>query len=220
MLSVTLAAFMGKELVLASDAVRSLAPEALVIVRAAVLAVYYAVQLTVLVGLVRRGGRRFADALGLRARDRGARKALVSAGFVFVLLIGTRSVSTLYGLVSRTMGITPDSSVLEQAFGTTPVGLLLAGIMVVLIGPFVEECVFRGVLLQGLSSRMAPWAAIVVQAAMFAAFHRSWWLLFPMFVLGVALGWLARERQALWPAIVLHATYNAITIAAVAVMRA
>jgi membrane protease YdiL (CAAX protease family) len=35
-----------------------------------------------------------------------------------------------------------------------------------------------------------------------------------MFVLGVALGWLAHAREGLWPSIAVHALYNAITVAA------
>lgn len=92
---------------------------------------------------------------------------------------------------------------------------MLAAVMLVLVGPFVEECVFRGALMRGLEARIGAWPAIIAQAVLFAAFHRSWWLLFPMTVLGVALGWLAHERKSLWPAIALHAAYNSLTVGAV-----
>jgi membrane protease YdiL (CAAX protease family) len=109
----------------------------------------------------------------------------------------------------------PEASVsLPGLFGSDAVGLLLAIVMVVVVGPLVEEAVFRGALLEGLAARFGVWPAIFVQAALFAAFHRSLWLLFPTFVLGVALGWLAHERESLWPPIAMHALYNAITVAA------
>ena len=78
----------------------------------------------------------------------------------------------------------------------------------------VEEAVFRGALLEGMTARWGVGVAVVAQAALFAAFHRSLWLLFPTFVLGLALGWLAHNRESLWPPIALHALYNAITVAA------
>ena len=87
--------------------------------------------------------------------------------------------------------------------------------MLVFVGPFVEELVFRGALLRGLEAKLGAWPAIVIQALLFAAFHRSWWLLLPMTVLGIALGWLAHERRSLWPAIALHSLYNALSVAAV-----
>jgi membrane protease YdiL (CAAX protease family) len=69
-------------------------------------------------------------------------------------------------------------------------------------------------LLQGLTARFGTWPAILVQAGVFAVLHRSLWLLFPTFVLGVTLGLLARNRASLWPPVAMHALYNAITVAA------
>ncbi len=73
---------------------------------------------------------------------------------------------------------------------------------------------FRGALLRGLSSRLGMWPSVLIQAALFAALHRSLWLFAPMLVLGIVLGWLAESRQSLWPPIALHALYNAITVVA------
>ncbi|MRR12054.1 CPBP family intramembrane metalloprotease [bacterium] len=99
-------------------------------------------------------------------------------------------------------------------FGSNTSGFLLAVLMVVVIGPVVEEAVFRGALLEGMTARWGMGVAIVAQALLFAAFHRSLWLLVPTFMLGLVLGWLAHERESLWPPIVLHSLYNAITVAA------
>lgn len=215
MLSVTFAAFMAKELLLASPTVRALPPEGQMAARALALAAYYSVQLIVLAWLVRRREGEFPDALGLRHAGGGAREAVVSAGLVLGALVATRTAATVYGLITRQFGITPDTSAVTRVFGTTPVGLTVAALMVVLIGPFVEECVFRGALLRGLEARIGAWPAILAQALLFAAFHRSWWLLVPMTALGVALGWLAHERKSLWPAVATHAAYNALTVLAV-----
>jgi membrane protease YdiL (CAAX protease family) len=215
MLAVTLAAFMVRELALASDVVRSLPGDTMVLARTGLLAVYYAVQIAVLWRLIARRGGVFADALGLRVGDSNRAAVLGSAGLVVGALVVTRALATLYGLLTRELGTTPDISSVTHTFGTTTLGLVLAALMLVVVGPFVEECVFRGALLRGLQARIGAWPAIVAQSLLFAAFHRSWWLLLPITILGLALGWLAHARRSLWPAIALHASYNALTFAAV-----
>ncbi len=215
MLAVTLAAFMVRELALASDVVQSLPGDTLVLARTGLLAVYYAVQIAVLWRLISRRGGVFGDALGLRVDDSDHSAVLGSAGLVVGALVVTRVLATLYGVLTRELGTTPDISAVTRTFGTSTLGLALAALMLVVVGPFVEECVFRGALLRGLEPRIGAWPAIVAQSLLFAAFHRSWWLLVPITILGLALGWLAHERRSLWPAIALHASYNALTFAAV-----
>jgi membrane protease YdiL (CAAX protease family)/NAD-dependent dihydropyrimidine dehydrogenase PreA subunit len=215
MLSVTFSAFMVKEALSASQAISTL-PSALAIpARVGVLGVYYAIQVAVLLWLVRRRDGDVSHALGLRGAATGAGRALASVGLVVAGLAATRTVASLYAYVTREIGLMPTTgSDLPTLFGSDTTGLVLAVAMVVVIGPVVEEMVFRAALLEGLAARMGVWPAIMAQALLFAAFHRSLWLLFPTFALGVVLGWLAHQRESLWPAIALHALYNAITVAA------
>ena len=215
MLSVTFSAFMVKELINASRFVNTMPSGLGIASRVAVLAAYYAVQVVLLVWLVRRRGGDPLAALGLRTAGTSRREALTSAWLVVGGLVLTRLIASIYAFVTRELGMMPSTGVdLPALFGSNTVGVLLAVLMVVLVGPAVEEAVFRGALLEGLAARFGAWPAIIAQAALFAAFHRSWWLLFPTFVLGVVLGWLAHARQSLWPPIALHALYNALTVAA------
>jgi hypothetical protein len=49
-------------------------------------------------------------------------------------------------------------------------------------------------------------------SALFAAFHSSIWPSpIPLFVLALALGWLAYRTQSLIPSMVLHGLFNAVT---------
>lgn len=216
-LSVTFSAFMAKEALTASATLRAMPTEVLVPVRILVLAAYYVLQLALLRWLVYRRDGSFTEAFGLRGIDTTFAEKLRSAWLVLVGLLGTRAIATGYGLVTRELGLTPQvgTDTVTRVFGTAPGGLVLAVLMLVFVGPFVEELVFRGALLRGLEARLGAWPAIIIQAVLFAAFHRSWWLLLPMTVLGIALGWLAHERRGLWPAIALHALYNALSVAAV-----
>ncbi len=215
MLSVTFSAFAAKETLSLLPALETLPAGLEPPVRVGMLALYYAVQIAVLVWLVRRRGGDPASALGLRASRVSARHAFTSGVLVLGGLVATRLVASLYAYVTRSLGLMPSATTdLPTLFGANATGLVLAIVMVVVVGPVVEEAVFRGALLEGLMARLGPWPAIVAQALLFAAFHRSLWLLFPTFVLGVVLGWLAHTRDNLWPSIALHALYNALTVVA------
>ncbi|MHB1017532.1 MAG: CPBP family intramembrane glutamic endopeptidase [Coriobacteriia bacterium] len=215
MLSVTFSVFMLKEAVSASVWIAALDAQMQLLVRVLVLALYYAVQVGVIVWLVRRRDGDPASALGIRHEAHVWYEALRSVGLVIAGLVVTRALASVYALITREMGLLPRSVTdLPSVFGGGGAGFALAVLMVVLIGPTVEELVFRGALQEGLAARFGVRTAIVVQAALFAAFHRSWWLLVPTFILGVVLGWLAERRDSLWPPIALHALYNAITVVA------
>lgn len=213
MLSVTFSAFTAKETLTLLPGIRALPESMHIPVRVGMLAFYYLVQMTVIIWLVRRRGSDPADALGLRSAGPSARHVVTSAGLVLLGLIVARMATTVYAYITRALGLLPSASTdLTALFGANTTGLVLAIVMVVVVGPFVEEVVFRGALLEGLAARFGAWPAIVVQALLFAAFHRSVWMFVPMFMLGVVLGWLAHARDGLWPPIALHALYNGITV--------
>ncbi|MBN1192854.1 MAG: CPBP family intramembrane metalloprotease [Coriobacteriia bacterium] len=215
MLSVTFSAFTAKETLALWSPIASVPAELEIPARVGVLALYYVIQVAVLVWLVRRRGGEPAAALGLRIAGTTAKHAIQSSGLVVAGLVATRLVASLYAYVTSEMGLMPSTSTdLPALFGSNTSGVILAVVMVVLVGPLVEEAVFRGALLEGLAARLGVWPAIVTQALLFAAFHRSLWLFFPTFVLGAVLGWLAHTRESLWPPIALHALYNAMTVAA------
>jgi membrane protease YdiL (CAAX protease family)/ferredoxin len=215
MLSVTFSAFTVKETLSLSGVLPPM-PQAFDIpVRVGLLTMYYLVQVAVLVWLVRRRGGHLLAALGLTSTDRGVRGAFTSSALVVLALVATRLVASAYAYLTQAWGLLPSSSTdLPRLFGGNAAGFVLAVVMVVVVGPVVEEMVFRGALLEGLTAKWGPAVGIGVQALLFAAFHRSLWMLFPTFVLGLALGWLAHYRESLRPAIALHALYNGITVAA------
>ncbi|HJU40791.1 MAG TPA: CPBP family intramembrane glutamic endopeptidase, partial [Tahibacter sp.] len=78
--------------------------------------------------------------------------------------------------------------------------------------PLVEELVFRGFLLGGLSRHVGFATANVVQASVFAAFHADPPRLPFYFTLGLLAGWLVRRSGGLAPALALHALNNALFV--------
>ena len=104
--------------------------------------------------------------------------------------------------------------------GNVSVGMrLLLAVLVVCVAPFVEELVFRGVLLSGLASRMPIGWAMLASAIVFGCVHLpdfkfAWYPVPALIFLGLASAWLRVRTRSLWPSITLHATNN--FIAAVA----
>lgn len=214
-LAVLLVTMVGKDAVLNSDVVRAVGPDGVVLARVAMLVVFYALQVATLLFLARRRGGGMLAAYSLGKLDTSLPSKLTSAGLVAVLLVGTRVAGWIYGLMVRALGWNPPvktDSTLSGLFGPGSVGLLLSLVLVVIVAPVIEEMVFRGVLLRAFDARWGMWPAVLAQAVLFGAYHFNAWLFVPTMMLGVAAGWLALERESLWPAISLHVLYNLVAV--------
>lgn len=204
-----------KELALGSRVVAVMPASGQALARAVVLAGFYALQLAALVVLAHRHGLTVAGAFGLRGLGRSAAHRATSAALVVALLVATRAAALLWGVLSSAVGWGPPvRGELTGVFGAGGGGLALSVLMVVLVGPFVEELVFRGVVLGAAGPRWGMWPAIAGSAVLFALAHLTAWAFVPTLVLGCALGWLAWTRGSLWPAIALHALYNGLVVSA------
>ena len=74
-----------------------------------------------------------------------------------------------------------------------------------------EEFLFRGVLQNGLASRLRGGVAVLLTALVFAILHTIWRFP-PAFILGIFLGLLYWRTGSLWPPIVAHLTINTVAI--------
>jgi membrane protease YdiL (CAAX protease family) len=81
----------------------------------------------------------------------------------------------------------------------------------VLCAPLAEEYLFRGLLYRALDREWGGWQAVLASAGFFAIYHppTSW---LPVACVGAANAVLFRHSQSLWPAVVLHTTYNALVV--------
>lgn len=140
---------------------------------------------------------------------------LGSVLLVLTLTVLLRIGGILWTVATDAIGwLPPQSNQLYDLFGRSPVGVALAIIAVVVVGPLVEELTFR-VVIQGYLTRHLPtWGAVTLTAMAFAASHLSFWAFVPNVALGLATGYLAHRRATIWPAVALHAIYNASLVAA------
>jgi membrane protease YdiL (CAAX protease family) len=219
LLAIALAAFLGKDALLAQRWVLALKPSLHVLVRVAALAAYYLVQLAALVAFAGVRERDLLAAVRLRISDATWRERVASAALTAGLTIATLVAALVYAVVLQEIGMMPDSAGMADIFGPDATGFFLSVAMIAIVAPLAEEVVFRGVLLDVLAARWGMWPGILGTAVVFSAFHVSWWTLAPTLILGVSAGWLALRRRSLWPAVALHAAYN-LTLVAVTYLLA
>jgi len=93
--------------------------------------------------------------------------------------------------------------------------LALSSFVAVLIAPVSEEMLFRGFLQPALRHWMAPAMAVLTSAAFFAAGHMDLYNMAPLFVLGLALGYLYHRTHSLVAPITLHVVFNGMTVLAI-----
>lgn len=104
----------------------------------------------------------------------------------------------------------PPSDVVRRKMSAIPLRPLTFLIASGLIGPLLEEIVFRG-FFQGLLRRHAPlWVAIVVPSAVFTAIHvvPAGWAYLNAFPMACLFGWLVLRSGSLVSGFLCHATFN------------
>ena len=91
------------------------------------------------------------------------------------------------------------------SLAANPIGLLIIG----LIGPFLEEVVFRGAIERRLLEKnWKPWLAILVSAVFFAVAHGNFTQGLTAIMIGCFLGWVYYRTRSIWPCVFIHALNN------------
>lgn len=168
----------------------------------------------VLVGVVAVfGWRRMRTQLGLRFT--GAGHILLALGaWVVSIVVGTVVTAALAPLMGQ-----PTNNAKEiLSVGSDPLFLALIAFTVCLLGPLVEELVFRGMLLGWLSRRLPGAVAIVISALVFAGLHFIPTLLPFLFILGITTGLIRWYTGSTLNSLVVHVCQNTLAVAATLVV--
>ena len=113
---------------------------------------------------------------------------------------------------------------IEVLHPTTPPGLselegpvrLASAIIIVGIGPLVEEIFFRGFVLAGLVARLGIARGMAISCLLFAVAHLSLGLIIPIFIFGILLSWLYLKTRSIIPGLMAHSAQNALAFMALA----
>lgn len=83
---------------------------------------------------------------------------------------------------------------------------------VVIIAPFTEELIFRGVIMHGLMRNYSATKAVLLSGLLFALFHLNPWQFPATFVLGIILGWMMLRTNNIFLCITGHAIHNLLVL--------
>ncbi len=102
---------------------------------------------------------------------------------------------------------------LERLF-TSPAAAYAVGAFAILVAPFMEELIFRGLFFSILEHRRGVVLAVVITALLFAGLHvpeywRAWNHVLMIVVVGFAFSLARGLTGSLAPSVVLHLAYNA-----------
>ncbi|MBM7614690.1 CPBP family intramembrane glutamic endopeptidase [Alkaliphilus hydrothermalis] len=98
---------------------------------------------------------------------------------------------------------------MEQLLSGSPILLYLA---VAIAAPFIEEIIFRGLILKELRKNLSIKWAIVIQAILFALYHMQLVQGIYTFFMGILLGLVCVWFKSIWPAIIIHLFNNLISV--------
>lgn len=188
---------------------RSLPGQWSVLYNAGMVLLYSAALLGAVYLIVIRRRRVGWDALGFRPISR--RWLWWAAGVALLLLPAAEAVQIATRAIVGGGSSAPQIGFLAPGgFSWTGVaGMVLA---VGLVGPVAEEAVFRGLLYGWLRQRRAMAPSVVVSALVFALLHGIPSLMPALFVVGVMLALVYEWSRSLWAAIIMHCTFNTVTV--------
>ncbi|MBI3324044.1 MAG: CPBP family intramembrane metalloprotease [Candidatus Omnitrophica bacterium] len=99
---------------------------------------------------------------------------------------------------------------LFEQHGGPVLGLTL--LLACVVGPIVEELLFRGLLFAALRSRVSRWMAILISGALFAAVHTNVVGFLPIMALGCFLAALYERTGSLLSPIAVHVVHNTLLV--------
>lgn len=114
----------------------------------------------------------------------------------------------------------PVTQNIQQLGGNTPLGLRIPLVLLVIsLGPLLEELLFRGVLLSALLQRWRTGWAVLISSSIFALVHLpglqfGWYALPELTLLAMVLAWLRLHSGSIWPAVLAHGVNNLLAVAA------
>jgi membrane protease YdiL (CAAX protease family) len=102
------------------------------------------------------------------------------------------------------------------------VSITLSGMLSFVVSPFLEELLFRGLLLHELAALLPRWVANLLASLLFAGIHLPFWLSHGglsammltntagVFIFSLLAGWLYLDSSSIWPPTVAHIANNCV----------
>lgn len=182
-------------------------------------AVSYSVTLLILLGLpyVLKGYKVSLKTMGLERLMSWFDILLAIAGFIVYFLLAMTLLALAHSLFSSFDATqAQDLGVSSQLFGAER---MQAFFLMVVIGPIVEEVIFRGYLYGELRKQKMPaWLTTLVVSILFGIAHGQWNVGIDVFALSVSMCVLRELTGSIWAGVLVHIIKNLIAFIGVFVL--
>ncbi len=146
------------------------------------------------------------------------------AFYALAILLGAALVvpaAALSDLITHRFPPPPSDDAIFEIFQSVSLPRkLMMGAAACVIGPMLEELLFRGALFKPLRKSYGGLAApaIVTTALLFAMVHMEWQRAIHVGIIGLCLGFLRQRSGSIVPSMLVHITFNAIPLVAAVVL--
>jgi membrane protease YdiL (CAAX protease family) len=108
----------------------------------------------------------------------------------------------------------PMPELLQDVFNTmlADENIFLSIILVGIIPAFVEEMLFRGVILGGFRENYSRKKAVIISSLLFGIIHLNPWQFVTAFVIGIISAWICLQAKSILPSIYMHLFNNTLTV--------
>jgi membrane protease YdiL (CAAX protease family) len=140
-----------------------------------------------------------------------------STGLTILTAIGLTITAGLLGavyskLVIKGRDAQADTTRIVDSIPRNPISLTIAFLAIAVVGPIVEELLFRGYLQTAIARRTKPWIGIAVASAVFGAIHFQP-LAFPLLAaMGGISGYLYHRTGSLKVPMIMHIVNNSFAV--------
>jgi len=90
--------------------------------------------------------------------------------------------------------------------------IVIVFLSVGIIGPIIEEIIFRGLILSELNKIAPPVASVIIQGVLFGLYHMQPLQIIYATPVGIVLGLIAMRSKNLWSSIIVHIFFNSINL--------
>ena len=132
----------------------------------------------------------------------------VIEGFAIYYAIAILIIVAIIYLGIEIPGAEIKKNILEY-FGNTKKDIAIAGVMIIIIGPIIEEVIFRGFLYRGLANIIGKWWGSIISAGIFAVLHIETEAILPVFTLALIMNHIVSKTKSIKTSIVFHIIQNA-----------
>ncbi len=152
-------------------------------------------------GIVKLRKQKLSSACSFKKFDYSQIPVLIVLGFYLQYLL--QGLILIFGLYK----LFPEHEALMKVIfeGGSPLMIILS---VMVLAPFIEEVLFRGLIINELKGKMPFVLVIIIQALIFGVIHGNWLQIIYASILGIILGLVSTWCRSVWPAIILHISMN------------